>query len=525
MTHATLRTARTSSPHPLLPSADIRAIETQALAQTPPGTLMARAAEQVAQACAGLLRGLPPRTSVLALVGPGNNGGDALLAALALANRGWAVQAVALSAQAPAADDALRAWQRWHGQGLELRTPADLETLLADRPLVIDGLFGIGLSRPLPEAAADIARRLADIALTVVSVDVPSGIDADTGAVLGPPESVAVRAHLTVTLIADKPGLHTGAGLVHAGQVQVANLGLAAPCPASAGQLNTRAAMRPLVSVRARDAHKGCYGDVLVVQGDDTMRGAARLALLGAQAVGAGRLFLGVDRACSAPVDLPAELMTRSLDAGLPDPLAALGPADVIVIGCGLGRDDRARHTLEAALKHPASMVLDADGLNLVSGDQALQQTLQGRAALGRITVVTPHPLEAARLLGLSTAEVQRDRLAAARELANQCSAQVILKGAGSIMAAPDASWSINDSGGPILSVAGTGDVLAGTVGGLLAQGLSGESAASLAAWLHGAAADWLASQARWAGGIGLPASALPAAIRETLNRLTVDPS
>jgi hydroxyethylthiazole kinase-like uncharacterized protein yjeF len=507
--------------HRLLDTAAIRAIEARGLAATEPGALMTRAAEAVAQVCAALLRGLPAGTPVLAIAGPGNNGGDALLAAMMLADRGWAVRGLALSASEPLADDAHRVWLQWHARGLPLAAPQALDALLADSPLVIDGMFGIGLSRPLPGDATAIALQLAAAPVTVVAIDVPSGIDADRGCVAGATGDVAVRAAVTVTMIADKPGLHTGAGCDHAGRVLVADLGLPrddAEAP-HAGRLVGAASVAALLPPRPRDAHKGRFGDVLVVSGAPDMRGAAVLAALGAQATGAGRLYVGVeDGERSDP--LRPELMARHVDLSLARPEEALGRATVIVVGCGLGTGVSAHRKLALALMHPAVLVLDADGLNGVAADDAMRRLLLTRAVDGRPSVLTPHPLEAARLLGVGVGDVQRDRRAAACELATATGACVVLKGAGTVIAAPDGRWFVNGSGGPLLSVAGTGDVLAGTIGGLLAAELAPVDAALLGVWLHGAAADALASRPGWAGSIGLPASRLPRAIRARVNRL-----
>jgi hydroxyethylthiazole kinase-like uncharacterized protein yjeF len=518
--------------HPLLTGSAIRSLEARGLAATPEGTLMARAAEALADACASMLRTLPARTPVLALVGPGNNGGDALLAAIRLSERGWTAHGLAALPGRPTAADAARARDAWDARGFAVHGPDDLDVLLGHRPLVIDGLFGIGLARPLTGHLATIARRIADLGLPVVAVDVPSGVDADRGAIVGGPGGIALRADLTVTMLADKPGLHTGAGAALAGRIVVADLGLpeqgivpsafASPAdgPLPAGRLideSTVAALLP--PPRARDAHKGRFGDVMVIAGAPAMRGAATLAALGAQAVGAGRIYVGVDDPhARADVERP-ELMARALDASVEDGERALGPATALVVGCGLGRDARAARLLAAALGHPAALVLDADGLNGVAADGRLSERLRARAALGRPSVLTPHPLEAARLLGVQTADVQADRIGSAHRLAVATGACVVLKGAGTVVAFPDGQWSVNASGGPILSVAGTGDVLAGAIGGLLASGLPAGAAAACGAWLHGAAGDALAASPDWGASIGLPASRLVDALRVVVNR------
>lgn len=520
----------------LLTGAAIRALEARGLAATADGTLMSRAADAIVAACAARLRTLPARTPVLALIGPGNNGGDALLAALRLAARGWAVRALALSPRRPAASDAASVRDAWDATGRRIETPAALDALLAERPLVVDGLFGLGLARPLEGAAAEIVAGITEAALPVVAVDVPSGLDADRGAIVGGADGVAIRAEITVTMLADKPGLHTGAGAALAGRVIVADLGLAAlgvvperddgradgqaDGPLPWGALVDAASIGPVLPPRSPDAHKGRFGDVLVIAGEPSMRGAATLAALGAQAVGAGRLYIGLDDGDPATTDpLRPETMLRRLRLEAPPGEAALGPASAVVVGCGLGRGASAARKLAAALAHPGALVVDADGLNGIAADGTLAARLAARAAAGRPSVLTPHPLEAARLLGVPTAEVQHDRIGSAHRIARASGACVVLKGAGTVVALPDGRWSVNASGGPILAVAGTGDVLAGTIAGLLAAGLAPGAAAAASAWLHGAAGDALAADEDWGGGIGLPACRLADAIRALVNR------
>jgi hydroxyethylthiazole kinase-like uncharacterized protein yjeF len=224
--------------------------------------------------------------------------------------------------------------------------------------------------------------------------------------------------------------------------------------------------------------------------------------------------------------------MTRALRLDEHDAQQALGAATVVVAGCGLGTDTQAQRKLTHALAHPAALVLDADGLNIVAGDRAMLSLLQARAVGSLTSVLTPHPLEAARLLGITTAEIQQDRRGAALKLAAMTGSIVVLKGAGTVVACPDGVWSINRSGGPILSVAGTGDVLAGAIAGLLASSVSqdlkdGDRHATmfaeltrLAVWIHGDAGDSLAAQPDWSASIGLPAAQLVQAIRISLNRL-----
>jgi ADP-dependent NAD(P)H-hydrate dehydratase / NAD(P)H-hydrate epimerase len=519
----------------------IRAIERDALAATGEGELISRAATAVADACARLLRDLPPRTPVLALVGPGNNGGDALLAAQRLSKRGWAVSAVALHSTQPVARDAARVWQGWRADGRVMEIPSQLDALLRARPLVIDGLFGLGLTRPLSGDAADIVRRVRAAGVPVVAVDVPSGLDPDRGCIVGDGASidgldpavdapVAMQANVTVTLLCDKPGLHTGAGSALSGKVSVASLEVTAPVQTADGRLLGAQDFDALLPARDRNAHKGLFGDVLVIGGAVGMQGAAQLAALGARAVGAGRIYLMRPMAEKVGLlpDAP-DLMRRTVrsDAAAvgasPREAAvqALGSADSLVVGCGLGTDAAAAQLLELALSHPGSLVLDADALNLLAANGTLRDALRERARQRGPepgAVMTPHPLEAARLLGTDTATVQHDRIDAARSLATATGSVVVLKGAGSVIAGPDGSWAINSSGGPILSVAGTGDVLAGVIGGLLANRLKPIDAARLGTWLHGSAGDELAARDDYRRGIGLPAGELAVSLRAFIN-------
>lgn len=508
----------------------LREIEAQALAHTGPGELMARAGDAVAQVCAARLRTLPPRTPVLALIGTGNNGGDALLAAYRLAEWGWSVRAIALTPDASWPVDAARVMTQWRTARRSLEPLDALGEALAGRPLIIDGLFGVGTSRPLDAQAAALVRAVQAAALPVIAVDVPSGLNADTGAILGGASGAAIQAEITVSLLVDKPGLHTGMGREHAGRVVHADLGLhalaiAPPRAHRTGDLAARMGRligerEALSSLRPRPpgAHKGLFGNLVVVKGDPAMQGAARLALLGAQAMGVGRLYLAAAEPGLESID-PPEAMHRRIDPAAGDGLGMYGEADALVIGCGLGQSPAARLRLACALDHPAALLIDADGLNLIAQDPLHREALRQRSEQTRATVLTPHPLEAARLLGSSVQAVQEDRIDATCCLARQTGAVVVLKGAGTVVASPQGAWSLHPQGGPLLAVAGTGDVLAGTLGSALAQGLAPLDAARLAVWLHGTAADALAAQPEWSAGIGLPASRLPEAIRICLNQ------
>jgi len=341
----------------------------------------------------------------------------------------------------------------------------------------------------------------------VVSIDVPSGIDADTGAVVGGESGVAVRAEETVTMIADKPGLHTGPAVDHVGRIRVATLGIEFELPRSgvcSGQLIDRCAVAGLLPARPRDSSKGRFGSVVIVGGARGMAGAALLAARGAQASGAGKVSI---ISPDDPVFDPGQpqLMSRPASAGF-------GPAKVLVTGCGLGTGPESCKLFEQAVGQALAQVLDADALNLLS-----MQTLP-TGPRHAPTVLTPHPLEAARLLGTDVAAIQADRIASAREIARRWDALTVLKGAGTVIAAADGRWAILESGGPALASAGSGDVLAGVIGGLMAQSLGAWDAAVLGCWAHAAAADTWSSASRWPA--GLSAAALPDLVRSALSSL-----
>jgi ADP-dependent NAD(P)H-hydrate dehydratase / NAD(P)H-hydrate epimerase len=331
---------------------------------------------------------------------------------------------------------------------------------------------------------------------------VPSGIQSDTGQVLG----CAVRATHTLTFIALKPGLLTGEGPDHCGEVRVADLGLEALPPAQAWVAD-RELFRSVLRPRPRSFHKGQAGSLGILGGARGMTGAALLAGRAALKLGAGRVYVGLLEPLS--VDSGAlELMLRHVDDVLGQDL------DAVVAGPGLGRTGHAATLVGAVLASEWHCVLDADALNLLAEDDDLRQACERRSA---DTLLTPHPAEASRLLNLSVAEVQTDRIAAAQALARRYNAHALLKGNGSVIAARSGHLFINTTGHPGMASAGMGDVLSGVIGALLAQRYSGESALVLGAHLHGAAADELA--ARGVGPIGLTAGELADAARGLWNR------
>lgn len=454
---------------PLYRVAELRLLEEAAQATLPPGALMQRAGAAAATLVAALLPG--GRGRVRVICGPGNNGGDGYVCALELARHGADVQCVALGAAG--ADDARAAFARWAAAGGVTLTelPAD-ETCDA----VVDAMFGIGMARPLGGpylAAAEWINRQRG---PVLAIDVPSGLDADRGCWVG--GVAGVRATATVTFIGGKPGLFTGDGCDAAGSVDIEPIGVA-PGPCS-GLLLAPSDFADLLTPRQRNTHKGSYGSVAIVGGNLGMVGAALLAARAALRLGAGRVYVDCIGAPELRLDpLQPELMFR--------PLAGLDGLTSCVVGCGIGEDAKARSALAAVLGHRCPVVVDADGLNMLAADDALARMCVDRTAE---TVLTPHPLEAARLLRTGAANVQGDRVGHALELAHRFKALVVLKGAGTVVAGADGAYAINPTGSPSLATAGTGDVLAGMIGALLGQCDDARQAVHAAVWLHGAAAQ-----------------------------------
>lgn len=453
---------------PLYPAAAIRAAEAAWHAARPDDVLMEKAGAAAADFAAALAddSGAP----VLVLAGPGNNGGDAFVTARLLAARGFRVHMVSRVDPARLPPDAARTHAAWIAAG---------GTCLPEIPagqaysLVIDGLFGVGLARDVSGAEAQWIGQANALACPRLALDVPSGLDADTGRVRG----AALRADATLSFIGAKPGLLTADGPDHAGEVTVDTLGVDAP--ESPGFALTRLTPRHHLPPRPRNSHKGLFGRVGIVGGAPGMPGAALIAGRAALAHGAGLVTLGMlDTRVAVDYGEP-RLMFAPPESLVAEKLTALA------VGPGLGQATQAHVLLEAALAAPCPLVLDADALNLLAADAALADTAARRAAP---TLLTPHPGEAARLLGCDIAAVQADRIAAAATLAARFRAHVALKGAGTVVAHPQGRYAINTSGGPHLAQAGSGDRLTGIAAALLAQGMAPGDALEAAVWLHGSA-------------------------------------
>lgn len=461
---------------PLHGGAATRRLEAQAIAAAGPHVLMRRAGLAAARLALALA---PHARQVWIACGPGNNGGDGLEAAMHLQHWGRQPCVRWFGDEHRLAPDAAASLARARAAGVPF---TDAMPKLQPQDLAIDALLGLGSARA---ATGDLAACIAALnasAAPVLAIDLPTGLAADTGQANGP----AVRAQHTLSLLTLKPGLFTGVGRDLAGQVWFDALQQCATAQADA-----TLAGPPPTRTRAHASHKGSYGDVAVLGGAPGMRGAAVLAGSAALHAGAGRVYVAaLDAGPDLTTDAP-ELMWRA-----PAELALAR----LTVACGCGGGPQIAAWLPQVLAEAAQLVLDADALNALAADEGLQDRLRQRR---QPTVLTPHPLEAARLLGSSTAAVQADRLAAAQTLAERFGAVVVLKGSGTVVAAPGQAPAINPTGNARLATAGTGDVLAGFVAAHLAAGSSACEAARHAVYQHGALAD------AWPAGQALTASAL----------------
>ncbi|MBC7445098.1 MAG: NAD(P)H-hydrate dehydratase [Polaromonas sp.] len=505
--------------HPLYDMATVRRIEQQAAQSLAPHTLMQRAGLAVARLALALA---PHARCIWIACGPGNNGGDGFAAALQLHR--WGKRVVVTwtglpNGQSAAPPDAQTARQQALAAGVPMASepPAEFD-------LCIDALLGIGAAldpgRTENSLMHDWLARMRDSSAPRLSVDVPTGLNADTGAASAYDtiDSVASNNHrssakglFTLSLLTLKPGLFTASGRDCAGQVWLDDLGVTPadtadplfPVEPCAWLLGADRASGASPALAAHASHKGSFGDVAVLGGESAgsrhMAGAALLAASAALHAGAGRVLvalLGDPPALAVDLERP-ELMFRPPDA--------LDMARQVIV-CGCGGGEMVKSVLPRVLSAARRAVLDADALNAVARDTQLQTLLKARQGRGHLTILTPHPLEAARLLGCSAAAVQADRLGMARQLAERFGSVVVLKGSGTVVAAPGGATFINSTGNALLATAGTGDVLAGLAGACLARGMSAVNAAAAAVFEHGRRADcWAASKP----GEALTASAL----------------
>ncbi|TAG44070.1 MAG: NAD(P)H-hydrate dehydratase [Betaproteobacteria bacterium] len=464
---------------PVLSVAQVRAVE----AQFPNVDLMRRAGRAAAEF---LFENAALSERIVLFAGPGNNGGDALACAAELAQAGYTPHVVMHGDPAKFDQDAQRAWSRV--QELAVITVSRDATPLGhpiDADWIVDGLFGIGLKRPLTGAFRDAVLAINNArsqGAKVLALDTPSGIDADTGNVFDP--DVCVCADHTMTFIAYKVGLLTGPALDFVGSLQLADLALEwsgeldAVGSTVAGINFTRGA--------SANAHKGTHGTCAIYGGANGMLGAVLLGSRAAMRMGAGKVKAAwlADPFPQVDPQMP-EVMMRSASDSSADGATAL------VIGPGLGVSGAAVRVLKTQLKRDIPIVIDADALNLIAESAELAKLVQSRKSP---TIITPHPAEAGRLLGASTASVQSDRVRAAKDLAKGYRCVAVLKGAGTVIA-DGTTVTINRTGNPLLATAGTGDVLAGMIGALLAQGYTAQNAARVGVAFHGAAADAMAER------------------------------
>ncbi len=482
-------------PDALYSAAQVRDLDAQLIAAGTCGSeLMQRAAHATWRA---LRRRWPEARELSVLAGRGNNAGDGYLIAALARNAGWDVQVFAVADPAGLTGDAANAHAQALAAGVDVQKWANQPL----RGIVLDALLGTGLNGDVREPYAAAIEAINASQLPVVAVDIPSGLSADTGRILG----VSVRADLTVTYIGLKLGLLTGDAADLIGELVFDDLqadpAIVAQAPRSAIRLDTF--NLPRLPGRPRTAHKGMYGRVLIIGGDHGFGGASLLTAESALRSGAGMVTLAT-RAEHIPAALTRmpEVMSAAIRSAN-QLMALIEPANVLVVGPGLGQAPWGRSLLSAAANAEKPQVWDADALN---------QLAQGWVSLPANSVITPHPGEAARLLGITTRQIQADRPAAARALADKFKAVCVLKGTGSLISDVDGRLMLCDRGHPAMATGGLGDVLAGLIGALMAQKMKPFDAACLAVWLHASAGQRLGEAGR-----GLAASDLIPAIRQLL--------
>ena len=493
---------RPELPRHLYSAAATRELDARIIAAGTPGfELMQRAAAALWRE---LRRRWPEQRRLTVLCGSGNNAGDGYLVAQLAQRAGWQVTVLAVTPPERLQGDAAQAWLAARDAAVSIQSwPASLP----QDGVLLDAMLGTGLRSAVREPFSSAIEAVNASGLPVVAVDLPSGLNADLGVV----EGVAVRADLTVTFIALKPGLLTGEGPDRVGELCFAALA-ELPEPSVAPQMERLELdlCKQLLPLRPRAAHKGMFGHVLLIGGNQGMGGAIMLAAQTALRCGAGKVSVATRSEHVAPLLARCpEVMAHGVD----DPAQLtplLAQASVLVLGPGLGRDIWARQMLQLALRAELPQVLDADALNLIAADPA-------SPCLGERSVITPHPAEAARLLGCTTAQVQADRPAAAQRLAERFGCAAVLKGVGSLVAGPGTARlpGLCMYGNPGMASAGMGDVLSGLLGALLAQRLEAGAAARCGVLLHALAGD---REARQQGQLGMLAGDLIASIRYYLN-------
>jgi NAD(P)H-hydrate epimerase len=488
---------------PLLTPREMQETDRRAMAAGAPGIdLMERAGLAVAEAAAAMV---PAAGRILVLCGPGNNGGDGFIAARILAERGFETRLALLGDRDRLAGDAAEAARRWPGTASRAET-ADPRGF----DLVIDALFGAGLSRDLQGLARALVERVNAAEQPVLAVDVPSGIDGETGQARG----AAIRAARTVTFVTRKPGHLLLPGRIHCGPVTVADIGIPADLVARAGArafANAPGLWTALFPRLGLDAHKYVRGHTLVASGGATRTGAARLAARAALRIGSGLVTLASPpEALGVNAAQLTAVMLRGCDGA--EGLAQIledRRFNALVLGPALGIHSGTRAMVGAALQARRALVLDADALTSFEGMAA---DLAGRFAAAP-AVLTPHGGEFSRLFsGLPDISEAPSKLEQTRRAAAYAGAVVVFKGPDTVIAGPDGRAAINENGTPDLATAGSGDVLCGFIAGLLAQGMPAFEAACAGVWIH--------AEAGAAFGPGLIAEDLPELVPGVLRRL-----
>jgi hydroxyethylthiazole kinase-like uncharacterized protein yjeF len=511
----------------LVTAAEMRALDHAAIDERkiPSLRLMENAGKAVVHEMERQFGRLRGRT-VTIVAGKGQNAGDGFVVARLLRQRSCHARVILLSPPSLLAGDAATTFRKYKQAGGRIYEVTDdasadrIEPLLRESHLLVDAVFGTGLNAPTQEPIAGIISRMNRSGRPIVAIDLPSGLHADSGAILG----TVVQASLTVTLARPKRGLYLADGPNVAGIVRVGDIGIPPEVIAHAKiplTLLDATTVRAYLPQRQRTAHKGTFGHVGIIAGSAGKTGAAAMAALGALRSGAGLVTVAVPEGLNTVLESKLlEAMTLPVTetplhglahAAKPNLLGFAATKTAVAIGPGIGREAETVslvHDLLVEIKQP--VVLDADGLNALAGNAHILRRAQAPL------VLTPHPGEMARLLGRSVSDVQKDRLGVAAGFARDFNVHVVLKGAGTVLAGPDGALAINPTGNPGMATGGTGDVLTGMIVGLLAQGLPPWEAACAGTYLHGVAGD-LAVARR--GEIGMIArdllDAIPDAIRE----------
>ena len=447
----------------------------------------------------------PQASRITVVTGSGNNAGDGFVVARLALEAGMTVEVLQLGDREKLSDDAMHHVQLFDAISNESNV---VDELPKTTDIIVDAILGTGLNSPVKGRWHNVIEAINQHPAPVLSLDIPSGLNADTGAVMG----IAVKADVTVSFIGLKQGMFTGAANDYCGDIQFNALEIPARIYASEILSSRRIdwqKMKPLINPRPRTAHKGYFGHVLIIGGNVGFSGAARLAAEAAARSGAGLVSVATHASHAAELNIGCpELMVHPvMSVNELEPL--LERAGIIVFGPGAGKTDWSRLLFQRVIKCEQPLVLDADGLNLLAEQKDLFKPVN------EAMVLTPHPGEAARLLDMTVAEIEADRFKAVEHLQQRFNATVVLKGAGSLIASGDSRpVAVCSDGNPGMASGGMGDVLSGIIAALLAQRLDADEAACAGVALHAAAADQAASL----GEIGMLASDLFAPLRELLN-------